>query len=104
MTLAELHDALGDTTLQNRVRAAMVRTAYAVVTEAGSTTNHAERLATVKDWLLDVNGHADEVQRYVCGAYYAANPTDSTATMLGMTDATLQGHVDASLSVFIAGA
>lgn len=101
-TLAELYEILTDTVLQNKIRAAMCKTAVAIKFEDPATPNHAERLAVAKRWLNDVNGNADDVQRYVIASYSSSNPSDSSATVLAMDDATIQSHVDAWVSVFIA--
>jgi len=102
-TLEDLHSILTDNDVQNRCRAAMTRTAVNIKNEGSEAPNHGARLALAKSWLSDVNGGADDVQKYVVAAYAIANASASKDDILAMSDAVLQSHVDASVDVFIAG-
>lgn len=102
-TLDQIHGILTDTGLQNKVRGAMCKTAVNIKNESAATDNHTQRLALAKEWLRNLEQSADEVQKYVIAAYALANAEAEVAAITAMADTDIQAHVDASVSVFIAG-
>lgn len=95
-TLTELQTLLSDPVLRDKCRSACVKTAVSVAYEDAGTANHAARLVWAKGALNDPNGTADKVVRYLV----AAMASSTLAEIQAASDATIQGHVDASLAVF----
>lgn len=95
-TLTEIATLLNDPALTEKVRAAVIVAAVAVAYEAADTPNHVNRLAWSKAALADPVGTATKVQKYILGAMQAS----SLSEIQNASDATLQGHVNASLAVF----
>jgi hypothetical protein len=96
-TLAELMTLINDGTFADKVRAAMLITAYNIKNEAPETANHAKRLAVVKGWLSDPEQYDNRVARYVIGA----NNALELAAITGLTDSDIKAHVDASVDIFL---
>lgn len=96
-TLTEIVTLINEPQFADKVRAAMLVTAYNVKNEAPETANHAARLALVKSWLTDPELHDNRVARYVIGA----NNALSLAAISGLSDTDIKSHVDASLDIFI---
>lgn len=96
-TLTEIATLINEPTFADKVRAAMLVTAYNVKNEAPETANHVARLALVKSWLTDPETHDNRVARYVIGA----NNALTLAEISGLADSGIKSHVDASLDVFI---
>lgn len=101
-TLDEINTLVNDPQITDRVRAAILVTALSVAFEGAAVENHATRLVWAKQALNDPNSKATEVARYVIGANATLPKGDPITpdTILGLTDAQLQSHVDASLLVF----
>lgn len=96
-TLVEIATLINEPTFADKVRAAMLITAYNVKNESGATPNHTARLAVVKSWLIDPETHDNRVARYVIGA----NNALTLAAISGLADSDIKAHVDASLDIFI---
>jgi hypothetical protein len=100
-TLLELSTLIagGDTDFENKLKAAIVKTAVSVAFESDQTANHANRLKWSVKAVSDVNGQMPKVRNYVV----AANAAETLAAILALSDATLQSHVDASLAILADG-
>lgn len=99
-TLAELATLINDgSPFADKVRAATLKTAVAVAFESDQTANHANRLKVSKQFLVDPTGQQPRVLRYVI----AAMASEELAAITGASDATIQGHVDASLAILADG-
>lgn len=93
-TYAELLSAAENSTLQQKVRVAVVIAAETVRTESIGTTNHAARRVWAKKVLAD----PDVVP--MLWAVLAQNKGAALATILSSTDAQVQTAVDAAVDVF----
>lgn len=80
-----------------KVRAAMLITAYNIKNESVATESHVARLSLVKKWLTDPEAYDNHVARYVFGA----NNTLTLNEINEMSDADIKAHVDASVNLFI---
>ena len=99
-TYAELLTATENGTLRNKVRVAIVIAAEKIRTEAGSVTNHANRLLWAKGAFADPDGTTGRM----LWAVLAQNQTTPIASILGASDAAVQTAVDAAVDVFANGA
>lgn len=99
-TYAELLTASENPTLRNKVRVAVVIAAETVRTEAGSVTNHANRLVWAKGVFVDPNGTTDRM----LWAILAQNKAATFVQIIGASDALVQSGVDAAVDVFATGA
>ena len=72
-TLQEIYTKLNDSGLRNRVEAACLLEAKAIVTEDAGTANHAERLAWAKR-LVAGGGAAQDAAQQMMHAMIAASP------------------------------
>jgi len=99
-TYDELLSAAEHPGLNNKIRVACVVAAETVRTEAGSTTNHANRMLWAKAVFLNP---VTEAQRMLW-AVLAQNKTATLAQITGATDATVQTAVNNAIDVFATGA
>lgn len=82
----------------DKVRAAMMITAYNIKNEDPGTANHVNRLALVKQWLIDPETWDNRVARYIIGAN---NALASAQAITDLPDTDIKAHVDASVDVFV---
>lgn len=95
-TYAELLSAASNDALRQKVRVACVISAEKVRTEAGTVTNHAERLA----WAKSVFANPEAEGNRMIWAVLAQNANATSAAIIGATDAAVQSAVDAAVDVF----
>ena len=95
-TYQELLTASENETLRNKVRVACVIAAEVVRTEAGTVTNHANRLI----WAKSVYISPDSVTQRMLWAVLAQNAAATLAQITGATDATVQTAVNNAIDVF----
>lgn len=98
-TYAELLVAASDPTLNNKIRVAVVIGAETVRTEAGGTTNHANRIK----WAKSVFANPDLEARRMVWAVLAQNSGATLAQITGASDSTVQTAVNAAIDVFADG-
>lgn len=98
-TYDELLQAAGDTGLINHVRVAVFVSATNIMTEAGTTTNHANRLL----WAKTVFNDPAAAGLKMMWPVLAQNRTATLAQITGATDADVQTAVDAAVNVFAQG-
>jgi hypothetical protein len=95
-TYAELIQASNNATLRDKIRVACVVAAETVRTEAGSVTNHANRLL----WAKYVFKRPDDAFQDMLWAVLAQNRSSTLAQITGASDAAVQTAVDAAVDVF----
>lgn len=98
-TYDELLQAAGDTGLINHVRVAVFVSATNIMTEAGTVTNHANRLI----WAKTVFDDPAAAGLKMMWPVLAQNRTATLAQITGATDADVQTAVDAAVNVFAQG-
>jgi hypothetical protein len=98
-TYDELLQAAGDTGLINHVRVAVFVSATNIMTEAGTTTNHANRLL----WAKTVFDDPAAAGLKMMWPVLAQNRAAPLASITGADDATVQSAVDAAVNVFAQG-
>lgn len=98
-TYDELLTASGNTALINKIRVAVVVAAEIVRTEAGSVSNHTNRLLWAKAVYADP---VREAQRMMW-AVLAQNRAFTLAQITSADDATVQSAVNAAVDVFANG-
>lgn len=99
-TLAEINSIINEGgAFADKVKAQCIKTALAVAFEDPQTANHANRLKWAKSALEDPNGVYQSVMRYVI----AANASETLAAITGLSDSSIQDHVNASLAVLADG-
>lgn len=99
-TYDELLLAAANTSLINHVRVAVFVSATNIMTEAGTTTNHANRLLWAKSVFDDPAAAGAKMMWPVL----AQNKTATLAAITGADDPTVQAAVDAAVNVFATGA
>lgn len=99
-TYDELLTASGNTALINRVRVATFVSATAIMTEAGATTNHANRLLWAKSVFFD----PAQAGLKMMWPVLAQNRALTLAQITGASDVGVQTAVDAAVDVFATGA
>lgn len=95
-TYAELLSASENDVLKNKIRVAVVIAAEVVRTEAGTVTNHANRLV----WAKSVFTAPDTEAKRMMWAVLAQNQAATLAQITGATDATVQNAVNNAVDVF----
>ena len=98
-TYDELLIAAGNTGLVNKVRVACVVAATTIMSEAGTVTNHANRLLWAKTVFSDTAAAGEKMMWPVL----AQNKTAALSSITGADDATVQAAVDAAVNVFATG-
>lgn len=98
-TYDELLQANANTGLLNKVRVAVVVAATNIMTEADTTTNHANRLLWAKSVFADPAAAGQRMMWPVL----AQNKTLTLAQITGATDSDVQTAVDAAVNVFANG-
>lgn len=98
-TYDELLQANANTGLVNKVRVAVVVAATSIMTEAGTTTNHANRLIWAKTVFADPASAGQKMMWPVL----AQNRALTLAQITGAVDADVQTAVDAAVNVFAQG-
>lgn len=91
---AEEHEVLGI-----KIRTACLIAAEAVRTEAGATTNHANRLK----WALAVHQDPDAMAKRMIRAVIAQNAGAALSAITGASDATVQTAVNNAVDVLAQG-
>lgn len=99
-TYDELLSAAGNTGLLNKVRMACVVAATTIMAEAGTVTNHTNRLLWAKTVFNDTAAAGEKMMWPVL----AQNKAATLAQITGADDATVQTAVDAAVNVFANGA
>lgn len=99
-TYTELFGQYSNSDLRNRVSVACLVAAQAITVEAGSVTNHANRLLWAKATFSNPNAEAERMLM----AVLAANNTATVAQITGVTDAALQTLVAGQINAFATGA
>lgn len=95
-TYAELLTAYSHPGLRNQVRVAVVIAAEAVRTEAGATSNHANRLI----WAKGVYANPDAESVRMMWAVLAQNAAATYIAITTATDASVQTAVNNAIDVF----
>lgn len=98
-TYAELLTASGDTTLNQKMRVAVVVAAETIRAELDTVPNHANRLLWAKAVYADP---VREAQRMIWSVL-AQNKAATLAAITGASDATVQANVDNSVNLFANG-
>jgi len=98
-TYAELFALHNNSALRNRVQTAVLIAAETVMTEVGTTTNHANRLLWAKAVFA---GPVREAERMFM-AVLAANSEFTVVQITGASDAAIQANVDAHIDLFADG-
>ena len=99
-TYAELLTASEDSTLNNKMRVAVIIAANTIAQEAGATTNHANRMLWAKAAFKDPASAA----RSLLWSVLAQNAGATFAQIVGASDATVQTAVNSAIDVFANGA
>ncbi len=97
-TLAELNEVLGDSDLQSKIKIAILISAEKVVAEVNTTPNHAERMA----WAFLAMANPGRYISTLMNKLLAENESVPVATIIGASDATIQGNADGAVN-FLAG-
>lgn len=98
-TYAELLVAAADAGLNARVRVACIVSASNIMSEAGTVTNHVNRLLWAKSVFNDTTTAGAKMMWPVV----ALNRTATLAQMTGADDPTVQVAVDSAVNVFANG-
>ena len=99
-TYDELLQTNANTGLVNKVRVAVVVAATNIMTEADTTTNHANRMLWAKTVFTDPALAGQKMMWPVL----AQNKAATLAQIVAADDATVQTKVDAAVNVFANGA
>ena len=83
MALQNVYNVFRNTELRARVRASALRAASAIVDEAGTTANHAQRLAWARLVFANVESEGDIIFSYLAGTadWATDSPVVSDATI-----------------------
>ena len=98
-TYTELFNLRRDDGLRGRIASAIAIQADTIRTEAGATTNHANRLTWAKLAFQNPEARADEMM----WALLAANKASTVAQIQSASDSTLQTAVAAAVDIFATG-
>jgi hypothetical protein len=98
-TYVELLQAAEDPGLRTRMRVACIVAAELIRTEAGTVTNHANRLIWAKAVFANPIAEADRM----LWAVLAQNRTATLAQVTGASDTALQTAVNNAVDVFATG-
>lgn len=98
-TYAELLEASGNTTLNQKMRVAVIIAADTIRTEADTVPNHDNRLIWAKAVYADP---VREAQRMLWSVL-AQNKTATLSAITGASDAVVQTNVDNSVNMFATG-
>ena len=99
-TLAELYDARNNSSLRNKITAAVAIAAEAIRLENVNTANHANRLTWAKQAFTNPAGIAENIM----WAVLAANESATAAQIAAVSDASIKTAVNAAVDVFATGA
>lgn len=102
-TLAELNSVMGEPTLNEKIRGAVLMAAVAIKFESAETENHANRILWAATALNDPNGVANDVQKYVVAAKNADTPSVSAAALVALSDTDIQNYTNAAVNIFATG-
>ena len=95
-SLIELRNLMNDSTLRNKVDAAVIIAADTVMTDAAPPTNQAERLG----WARSAFENPQAIGKKMLMSVLAANKTETVATIQAATDVAIQANVDAAVDLF----
>lgn len=98
-TYAELILASQNGTLTDKIRVACIIAAEAIRTEAGTTTNHANRML----WAKQVFDNPSMEQVRMTWAVLAQNQAVALTSIVGASDSAVQTAVNAAVDVFANG-
>ena len=98
-TYADIFNLYNNSDLRNRVSVACLVAATAIISEAGSITNHANRMI----WAKLCFSSPESVATPMLMAVLAANNSATVAQITGVTDVALQTIVNAQVNAFATG-
>lgn len=98
-TYAELRKLFTEGQLRNKIEAACIVTAEAILQEDAGVTNHANRLIWAKNNLPPSNSTRDQMLMVLL----ASNKDAEVAAITGVTDAVIQAKIDAAVDLFADG-
>jgi hypothetical protein len=99
-TYAELYELGSNAALRNKMTVACLVAAQAVMVEAGTVENHANRLLWAKSVFSDPQGMGQKMLM----AALAANAALTVAQITGAADAALLATVQGAINLFATGA